>query len=89
MRRSWRRGLPKMNRREFRRQLANRPHDVRFEEIERLLLLYGWELATIRGSHHVYKREGDQLISIPFRRPRVLLVYVRKVLRATAKDDGE
>ncbi len=48
-----------MDRREYRRRLATRPKDVRFEEIERLLGLYGWELATIRGSHHVFKRDGN------------------------------
>jgi len=76
-----------VNRREFRRRLANRPHDVRFEEIEKLLNLYGWELDTIRGSHHVFRREGKGLISVPFRRPRILAAYVRRVLELTGEED--
>lgn len=76
-----------MNRRELWRRLSNRPADVRFEELDRLLRLYGWELDTIRGSHHVYKRDGFQLLSIPFRRPRILAVYVRKALDVTNEDE--
>lgn len=76
-----------MNRKEFRRRLSARPADVRFEELDRLLRLYDWELDTIRGSHHVYKRPGERLLVIPFRRPRVLGVYVRKALDATRDDE--
>ena len=77
-----------MDRREYRRRIANRPNDVRFEELERLLSLYGWELDTIRGSHHVFKRDGKDLISIPLRRPRILAAYVRRVLDLTGEDDA-
>jgi predicted RNA binding protein YcfA (HicA-like mRNA interferase family) len=76
-----------VDRKEFRARLAARPADVRFEELDHLLRLYDWELATIRGSHHVYKRSGDRLLVIPFRRPRVLAVYVRKALDATRDDE--
>lgn len=76
-----------MDRKEFRRRLAARVNHVRFEEVERLLRLYGWELDTIRGSHHVFKRDGTRLIAVPYRRPRILAVYVRKVLEATEEDD--
>jgi predicted RNA binding protein YcfA (HicA-like mRNA interferase family) len=78
-----------MDRKEFRERLAQRPRDVRFEEIARLLRLYGWELATIRGSHHVFKREGKELLSIPLRRPRILQAYVRKALDLTGDDDDD
>lgn len=77
-----------MDRKEFRERLARRANDVRFEEIVRLLRLYGWELDTIRGSHHVFKREGRELLSIPFRRPRILAVYVRRVIDLTGEDDA-
>jgi len=76
-----------VDRKEFRRRLAVRPANVRFEELDRLLRLYDWELDTIRGSHHVYKRTGDRLLVIPFRRPRVLAVYVRKAINATGDDE--
>jgi len=76
-----------VDRKKLRARLAARPADVRFEELDRLLRLYDWELDTIRGSHHVYKRPGGRLLVIPFHRPRVLAVYVRKALDATRDDE--
>lgn len=81
------RGPSPLDRKEFRRRIAARANSVRFEELDRLLRLYGWELDTIRGSHHVFKREGTSLIVVPHRRPHVLAVYVRRVLEATMEDD--
>jgi predicted RNA binding protein YcfA (HicA-like mRNA interferase family) len=75
-----------MDRREFRRRLAQRPNSVRFEELERLLDLYGWEPDRSRGSHFVFRR-GSEKIVIPRRRPHVLAVYVRLVLSRTGEDD--
>jgi predicted RNA binding protein YcfA (HicA-like mRNA interferase family) len=77
-----------MNRREFRRRLAQRPNAVRFGELERLLILYGWELDRTSGSHYIYRRGTDKAI-IPFRRPHVLGVYVRAVLKLTEEADNE
>lgn len=75
-----------MDRREFRRRLAQRPDSVRFEELERLLDLYGWEPDRSRGSHFGFRR-GSEKIVIPRRRPHVLAVYVRLVLARTGEDD--
>jgi predicted RNA binding protein YcfA (HicA-like mRNA interferase family) len=76
-----------VDRKKLRARLTAHPADVRFEELDRLLRLYDWELDTIRGSHHVYKRPGGRLLVVPFHRPRVLAVYVRKALDATRDDE--
>lgn len=76
-----------MDRKEFRRRLAARVNDVRFEEIDGLLRLYGWELdrfegailcsgVTARGSSR--SRTAGREFSA---------VYVPKVLDATEEDD--
>jgi predicted RNA binding protein YcfA (HicA-like mRNA interferase family) len=70
-----------VDREEYRQRLAARPHNVRFAELERLLELYGWQLVTVRGSHHVYTLNGAAQISIPFRTPAILAVYVRKAMQ--------
>lgn len=75
-----------MDRREYRRRLAERPNSVRFEELERLLSLYGWTLDRSRGSHFGFRR-GTAKIVIPRRRPHVLAIYVRLVLAHTGEDD--
>ena len=78
-----------MEAQELRRRLAQRPNAVRFEELERLLLLCSWRLDRVRGSHHIFKREGDMVV-IPLKRPHVRAHYVREVLRATEEiDDGD
>ncbi len=36
------------------------------KELAKLLELYGWYLARINGSHHIYIKEGrDERISLP------------------------
>lgn len=35
----------------------------------------------------MFKRSGDRLIAVPYRRPRILAVYVRQILEATEEDD--
>ncbi|MBE7520454.1 MAG: type II toxin-antitoxin system HicA family toxin [Thermoflexaceae bacterium] len=77
-----------MDRRELRRRLTERPHNVRFEEIERLLLLSGWSLERTRGSHTHY-RKGPERISVPFRRRAILATYVWDVLRRTREEGDE
>lgn len=37
---------------------------------------------------HAYRRGGETLI-IPYRRPTVLAVYVRMVIKKTAEEDDE
>ena len=71
-----------MDRRELRRRLAQRPRNVSFDEIERLLILSGWRLERTRGSHMHYRKNG-QRIPVPFRRGAILMVYVNEVLQRT------
>lgn len=76
-----------MDRREFRRRLASRPRAVRFEELERLLHLYGWSFARSKGSHFVFVRDAEQIV-VPFQRGNVSPAYVREVLsRVEGEDD--
>lgn len=59
------------------------------EELHQLLSLYGWELVTIRGSHHVYTLVGHRQLVIPQRRPTVLGIYVRRALKETEAQDAD
>ena len=64
------------------------PSDVRFPEIERRLEENGWRLTRIRGSHHVFTREGFPPISIPVHAGKVKHVYKRKVEQAILEARG-
>ena len=76
-----------MERRELWRRLATRPRNVRFDEVERLLLLSGWALERTRGSHKHFKKGPDR-ITVPYRPGTILAVYVRDVLQRT-REEGD
>lgn len=78
-----------MNRRELRLRLAQRPRNVRLEEIDRLPRLSGWELNHVRGSHCVYRSAGGVHLSIPRHGVLVKVNYVRLVLSYTEEASEE
>ena len=54
------------------------PKTVRFDEIDNLLLRFGFEKRQV-GSHATYRLD-DFIVTIPVRKPYVLPVYVKSVL---------
>lgn len=60
--------------------MRNNPTNIRFEDLDRLLRLYGFECRPPRGgSHYQYKRKGCRPISVPRHKP-VKQVYVKRAL---------
>jgi predicted RNA binding protein YcfA (HicA-like mRNA interferase family) len=68
--------------------MAQHPNAVTFDEARRVLEAFGWTLRRTSGSHHMFARGGESL-TIPFRRPCILSVYVRQILRATEVGDDD
>jgi hypothetical protein len=60
------------------------PRNVRFEEMDKLLLSLGFEKRQ-KGSHATYILKGQGRITIPFRKPFILPVYVKEVLKLLAE----
>jgi predicted RNA binding protein YcfA (HicA-like mRNA interferase family) len=56
------------------------PRTVRFEELDSLLRKLGFEKRQ-RRSHATYVIPGKRPITIPFRKPFILPVYVKQVLQ--------
>jgi predicted RNA binding protein YcfA (HicA-like mRNA interferase family) len=77
-----------VDRRELRHRIAQRERSVSFADTRQLLEAYGWILKRTSGSHHMFVR-GNGRLSIPYRRPTMLPVYVRLILKATEADDDE
>ena len=77
-----------MNKRELWTRLAARPNAVRFGELEALLMAFGWEFERSGKGDHVIYRRGNERFSVPYRRGAVLAVYVRRILRLTAEEEG-
>lgn len=63
--------------------------EVRFFEVRKLLERYGWELARISGSHHIFLKSGEDPISIPVHRGKVKSVYVKKIRRICEEQEEE
>lgn len=67
----------------LRQRLRNNPVDASMRDVETLLLRFGFTLARISGSHHIYEYEEDDLwrqIVVPLHGQKVKKVYVKKVV---------
>jgi predicted RNA binding protein YcfA (HicA-like mRNA interferase family) len=53
--------------------------EVRFGEVKALLERHGWTLRRVSGSHHIFKKEGDRMFSVPVHRGKVKPGYVREI----------
>jgi predicted RNA binding protein YcfA (HicA-like mRNA interferase family) len=70
-----------MSRREkLYRKLKNSPNSGSFDDVDNLLRWCGFELRRVKGSHHIYKREGyAQIVTVPYHKP-LKTTYVKKAL---------
>ncbi|EAJ1232618.1 type II toxin-antitoxin system HicA family toxin [Campylobacter fetus] len=60
------------------KELQNNPANVRFEILEKILKDSGFELKSIKGSHHQFS-DGKTLITLPYHKP-MKIFYVKLVL---------
>lgn len=78
-----------MTKREKRiRKLFQNPKTVTFKELDQVLRTSGFEVRQPHSgsSHYVYTKEEIQ-ISVPFRRPFVKEVYIKRVLEFLGGQD--
>ncbi len=75
-------------RQKLRTKIEQNPKNVRFEDLEKLLLAYGFTVRQPRGgsSHHYFQLKNAQgtlvQFTVPFNRPHVKPIYVKIVLEA-------
>ena len=60
-------------------KLRQNPKNVRFEEVDKLLRSLGFEKRQ-RGSHATYILKGRGRITVPFKKPFILPIYVKEIL---------
>lgn len=63
------------------KELKNNPKNIRFEILKKLLEDFGYECFNKGGSHYQFRKQGCDLITIPFKRP-IKAIYVKMVLKA-------
>ena len=61
------------------KDLRNNPNNVKFADIKQILEDDGWTLASVKGSHHKFKKPNHQPLIIPFNKP-IKPFYVNLVL---------
>jgi len=74
----------------LRQRIEQQPQNVRFEDLDRLLLAYGFGVRQPRrgGSHYFYNK-GRVTVTIPRRKQQMPPVYVRLVLEAIEQAEEE
>ena len=66
--------------------MRNNPKDVRFEDLKKLLLSYGYEAHNMGGSHWVFRKKGCQDEVVPYKKP-VKAYYVIRALKSIGEYD--
>jgi predicted RNA binding protein YcfA (HicA-like mRNA interferase family) len=79
-------------REKLRAKIERGPRHVRFEDLSKLLQRYGFEMYRPSSGSHFYYVRGRYQISVPYRRPHVLPIYVKRALalidQAESEEDG-
>jgi len=60
-------------------KMRNRPNGIRFAEITKVLEHYGYREVRVDGSHHQYRNEKGDVITVKFQNP-VKAICVKDVL---------
>ncbi len=72
------------------KKILKNPKNVRFEELDNLLIELGFIKRQPRGgsSHYTYtKKDLNKIITIPFKKPFLKVVYVKMVLKELNLED--
>ena len=70
------------------RRLFQNPRTVAFKELDQVLKSFGFEVRQPgSGSSHYIYTKGEIQISVPFKRPYVKEVYVKRVLELIGGED--
>ncbi|GAB6173123.1 hypothetical protein JCM15765_26010 [Paradesulfitobacterium aromaticivorans] len=62
-------------------KIRNNPKHVRFEELDKILIRYGFaKRQASGGTSHYYYTKGEKVISVPFRQPHIKVFYVERAM---------
>ncbi len=66
-----------------------RPPSVRFDEVEYLMKIFGFEEARVKGSHHTFRRDSDGLkITVPKKGGQIVKrTYVIQIIELLKLDN--
>ncbi len=63
--------------------ILRNPKVIRFEVLDKLLKEFGFKVRQPRGgsSHYIYKKENEENIVVPYKRPYVKEWYVKEIIK--------
>jgi predicted RNA binding protein YcfA (HicA-like mRNA interferase family) len=70
-------------REKLRRRLRNNPTDATMQEVETLLTRFGFTLARVSGSHHIFEYDRGGIwrqVIVPLHGKKVKKIYVRRAV---------
>lgn len=64
------------------------PNDIRFDEIKKVLKYYGYTLSSKKGSHFIFRKDGENPITIPVHgKAGIKKFYVEEVKKIIEKEN--
>ncbi len=65
------------------KKILNNPKNVRFKDIDKLLKAFGYKAKQPKSGsiHFVYRKEGVNPITVPYKRPFVKEIYIKQIIK--------
>lgn len=60
-------------------KIVARPTTASFQDVRAVLIMYGWEHASTRGSHARFRKRGERSIIVPISNQQVKRVYLDQI----------
>jgi predicted RNA binding protein YcfA (HicA-like mRNA interferase family) len=60
-------------------RIRQRPVEAAFGDVRALLELFGWQLASMKGSHARFRKPGERSIPVPVHNGKVRRVYLDEI----------
>lgn len=68
-------------------RISQRPSDASFDDVRKVLELFGWEHASTKGSHARFRKPGERSITVPVHNGKVKRVYLDDICVRLALDE--
>jgi len=67
--------------------IVARPSTASFKDVHAVLIMFGWEHASTKGSHARFKKAGERSIIVPISNKRVKHVYLDQICDRLGLDE--
>ena len=68
-------------------RIRARPSQAYFDDIEKLLGMFGWQCRNGTGSHRAFTKPGERTITVPVKDGKVKRVYLDQICERLGLDN--